>query len=122
MRLYNIDDEETLSLEEFINRHLSDAEELEDDCAYREHLDECYGSIEIFGEKFSAAEILENCAENQYYNGRYDWAYDLMNEYIEEAKSELPRMAEDESIWIANWNITLVPEDVKEDETLEELV
>ena len=123
MRLYEIDQNgDAISLEEFIEKYFSDSEDFEDDDVFRDNLDETYGSFEIYGENFSAAEILENCSETSYYNCRSEWAQEQMEEYIYEAKTCLPQLKEHEHVWIYDYCVTFVKEEEESDNKIEELI
>lgn len=115
---YEFDHEEryeTLDdLFEDIRDHV-DSEEFDDD--FEEHLNDRYGSIEVFGEYFDAAEVLRECGSyGAYDDARNEWFEDCLDSAERDCRY-IERSNREDTIYMFSWEIDYVV-----DETPEEVI
>ena len=86
-----------------------DSEEFDDD--FEEYLNDNYGSIEVFGEYFDAAEVLRECSSYcQYENARSDWFEERIDSAAQECQWN-ERNGCYTTVYLFNWELELVEDE-----------
>lgn len=88
----------------------------DDDEGFRDYLNEEYGYITIYGEEFSAAEVLEAMNEDVYENRKEDWVADQLNETRDDAGYTLRHIRAGSYEYVGNFCVYAYEDDAPEEE------
>lgn len=87
-----------------------------DDEGFREYLNEEYGYITIYGEDFSAAEVLEAMDEDTFQNRMEDWVTDQLNATRDDAGYTLRHIRAGSYEYVGNSCVYVYEDDALEEE------
>lgn len=83
---------------------------------FDEWFNEVYGSIDIAGQTFMAADILHDMDDDGYLSEFRSWQESCLRDNRDDAIYELNRMSPDESQWIGSYHVFCYEEEEEEEE------